>query len=69
LAARIGAFEASLCYAKITPAALQRGESWDCCRESAEAAGANSKFELDEFPRGIAGAATPIPPALRMAPS
>jgi len=37
LAARIGAFEASLCYAKITPAALHRGEFGGHRREGAEA--------------------------------
>jgi hypothetical protein len=39
LAARIGAFEASLCYAKITPAALQRGEFASPGRAEVEAVG------------------------------
>jgi len=39
LAARIGAFEASLCYAKIKPAALHRGEIVFRCRKDIEAVG------------------------------
>jgi hypothetical protein len=45
LAAWDFAFAASLCYANITPAALHRGDLDDRCRESAEAAGRNPKFE------------------------
>jgi hypothetical protein len=48
LAARIGAFEPSLCYAKITPAALQRGCFRKRCREHAEALGSKPKFELND---------------------
>jgi hypothetical protein len=59
LAARIGAFEALLCYAKITPAALHRGELAGRRREHAEAVGSKLKFEFEEFRRGTAGA----PPA------
>jgi hypothetical protein len=44
-----------LCYAKITPAALQRGELSGRRRESAEAAGRNPKFGSSVFPRIIAG--------------
>jgi hypothetical protein len=59
LAARIGAFEASLCHAKITPAALHRGD-FDCpCREGVEALGPRAKFELNDFWRMVAGAASP----------
>jgi hypothetical protein len=58
LAARIGAFEALLCYAKITPAALHCGDFARCCRESAEAAAGHSKFGLSRSPRGFAGIAT-----------
>jgi hypothetical protein len=39
-------FTANLCYAKIAPAALQRGDFGECRRERHEAAGGNSKFEL-----------------------
>jgi len=44
LAARIGAFEASLCYAKITPAALHRGELENRGDENAEALGGQLEF-------------------------
>jgi hypothetical protein len=60
LAARIGAFEASLCYAKITPAALHRGEFRDLGGQGPEAAGGNPKFRLSECPRSIAGEAWPV---------
>jgi len=50
LAARIGAFEASLCYAKIEPAALHRGEIGCRCREDIEAVGGRLEFELGDFP-------------------
>jgi hypothetical protein len=69
LAARIGAFEAQLCYAKITPAALHRGECREQCRESAEAAGANPKFGLSDCPRVNPEAALPVWQAPLMAAS
>jgi hypothetical protein len=69
LAARIGAFEAQLCYAKITPAPLHRGESPDRCRESAEAAGGNPKFGSNDFPTINTGPARPPLQAPRMAAS
>jgi hypothetical protein len=69
LAARIGAFEASLCYAKITPAALQRGDFACRRRGGAEAAGGNPKFALNDFPTVDAGSARPLLQAPRMAAS
>jgi hypothetical protein len=60
LAARIGAFEASLCYAKITPAALHRGEFAGRCREHVEAVGSKLKFVFEEFPYGTAGASPAV---------
>jgi hypothetical protein len=65
----IAVFAASLCYAKITPAALHRGEFRRRCCERAEAAAANSKFALQDFPLGSAGAAMATPEACRMAAS
>jgi hypothetical protein len=59
LAARIGAFEVLWCYAKITPAALHRGESRKPCGEAAKAAGGNPKFRLSKFAHGIAGGSLP----------
>jgi hypothetical protein len=47
-------FTALLCYAKITPAALQRGDFAERCREDA---GWKRKFELSDSPRVIAGSA------------
>jgi hypothetical protein len=58
-----------LCYAKITPAALHRGEFGDRCRHDAEAAGRTPKFELDDSRRVIAGAAVPVAQTLWMARS
>jgi hypothetical protein len=69
LAARIGAFEASLCYAKITPAALRRSENRPGRREESEAAGANPKFGLSDFLPCIAGAVSRSRKAPRMAAS
>jgi hypothetical protein len=65
----IAVFAASLCYAKITPATLHRGEYRRRCRESAEAAAANPKFGLHDFPRVSAGAAMTTLEAARMAAS
>jgi hypothetical protein len=60
LAAWIAVFTASLCYAKIAPAALHRGEFESRRRDGAEALGGNRKFELGDFPRAATGAAMPI---------
>jgi hypothetical protein len=62
-------FAASLCYAKITPAALHCGEYRRRCRERAEAAAANPKFGLHDFLRVSAGAAMATLEAARMAAS
>jgi hypothetical protein len=48
LALPIGALEASWCYAKITPAALRRGEFDRRRREGTEALGCNPKFESSD---------------------
>jgi hypothetical protein len=69
LAARIGAFEAALSYAKITPAALHRGEAPGRRREGAEAAAGNSKFGLSENPAIATGAPPPAPRPPGMAAS
>jgi hypothetical protein len=61
LAARIGAFEASLCYAKIKPAALHRGEIVLPCRADIEAVGGRPEFELSDLPAVIAGGAALAP--------
>src|SRR6266849_5075151 len=45
---RIAAFTASLCYAKITPAALHRGEFDDHCRKQPEALGRKPEFETSD---------------------
>jgi hypothetical protein len=52
-------FTALLCYAKITPAALQRGDFAERCGKDAEAAGRKPKFELSGFLRVVASAAVP----------
>jgi hypothetical protein len=57
LAAGIAAFAASFCYAKITPAALHRGEIRARCRE---AVARNSKFGLINFRLHVAGAGAQI---------
>jgi hypothetical protein len=67
LAARIGAFEAPLCYAKIEPAALHRGEIGCRCREDIEAVGQKPEFELGDPPTVIAGTAALASQALPMA--
>jgi hypothetical protein len=59
LAARIGAFEVLWCYAKITPAALHRGEFGGHGSEAAEAAGGNPKFRLSKFAHGFTGGPLP----------
>jgi hypothetical protein len=46
-----------LCYAKITPAALHRGEFRRRGRQAAEAAGGNPKFRVSKFAHRIAEAA------------
>jgi hypothetical protein len=69
LAARDFALTASLCYAKIAPAALHRGDFDGHCDERAEAAGAMPKSELRDFFGVIAGPAAPIMQACRMARS
>jgi hypothetical protein len=55
LAARDRGFTALLCYAKITPAALHRGNFSERRDDDAEAAGRISKFELSDSRRVIAG--------------
>jgi hypothetical protein len=69
LAARDFAFTASLCYAKIAPAALHRGDFDRHCCEHTEAAGAMPKSELRDFVGVIAGAAAPVVQEPRMARS
>jgi hypothetical protein len=69
LAARHFAFTASLCYAKIAPAVLQRGDFDPRYREHAEAAGRMPKSELSDFVGVSAGAAEPIVQASWMARS
>jgi hypothetical protein len=49
-------FAASLCYAKITPAPLRRGDSSDRWREDTEAVGREPKFGLSDSLDVIAGA-------------
>jgi hypothetical protein len=49
-----------LCHAKITPAALQRGENRARCVEGSEAAGANPKFRLSKFAHWLAGGPVPV---------
>jgi hypothetical protein len=48
-----------LCHAKITPAALQRGEFRDRSRQHAEAAVRNPEFELSDLQRRLRGDAAP----------
>jgi hypothetical protein len=69
LAAQDFAFTASLCYAKIAPAALHRGDFDGHCCEQAEAAGQVSKSGLRDFVRVIACPAAPIMQAPWMARS
>jgi hypothetical protein len=53
LAAEIAAFTTSWCYAKITPAALHRGNFSNRGDESGEAVGRGLEFQSHEFPRLI----------------
>jgi hypothetical protein len=69
LAARIGAFEAWLCYAKITPATLRRGEFAPAGGAGAEALGCNLKFRPGEWWRVTAGWPAPAVKTHRMAAS
>jgi hypothetical protein len=61
LAAQDFAFTASLCYAKIAPAALRRGDFDGHCCEDAEAAGRMPESGLRDFVRVIAGPALQAP--------
>jgi hypothetical protein len=63
LAARDFASTAFLCYAKIAPAALHRGDFGGCCCERAEAAEGTLKSELRGFVRVVVRPAAPIMPA------
>jgi len=67
--ARDFAFTASLCYAKIEPAALHRGDFGGRRCEQAEAAGRMPKSELRDFVGAIVGPAAPIAHASWMARS
>jgi hypothetical protein len=60
LAARITGFTASLCHAKITPAALHRGKFAAPRREADEAAAGRQKFGVSDFAQVIAGSAKAI---------
>jgi hypothetical protein len=62
---RIAVSAASLCYAKITPAALQRGEFGNAGRAGAEAAVGNPKFGSSGCRRLIAGSPAPVAQAHR----
>jgi hypothetical protein len=69
LAAPDRAFAASLCYAKIAPAPLHRGEfARRRCRD-AEALGCKLKFEISDFRGVIAGQEMPAMQARAMASS
>jgi hypothetical protein len=69
LAAQDFAFTASLCYAKITPAALHHGDFDGHTCEQAEAAGQVPESEVRGFVRVTAGRAAPIIQASWMARS
>jgi hypothetical protein len=69
LAARIGAFEASLCYAKITPAALHRGEIGARSRKGAEAVGRKPESAIRDFEPMVAVRAAPAMSESAMAAS
>jgi hypothetical protein len=69
LAARIGAFAASCCYAKITPAALQRGEIAKRSHGSREPVGRKPEFEPCDFSRPVSEPAARGQQTLSMAAS
>jgi hypothetical protein len=69
LAAQVAAFTASLCYAKITPAALQRGDFEGRCRNGAEVTGGKPESGLSDLRRGIASSAISVVRSPSMAPS
>jgi len=56
----IAVFAASFCYAKITPAALQRGEFNGRCGWHAEALGRKRKSGSSDFWRTTSGPVLPI---------
>jgi hypothetical protein len=58
---------ASWCYAKIAPAALQRGNFGSRLRECAEAADWKPKFEMSDSRCLSAGTATPVAQRPRLA--
>jgi hypothetical protein len=66
--AGIGAFTTLLCYAKIAPAALHRGEFAIRRRERSEAVGRKLKFGLRGFSPRTRRAAAPAVDAAGMAP-
>jgi hypothetical protein len=55
LAAEIAAFTTQWCYAKITPAALHRGNFANRCHENSEAVGRRLEFRSRDFPRLTGG--------------
>jgi hypothetical protein len=57
---RIAAFAVSLCYAKITPALLQRGDFQTRGRQDGEAVGRLPKSALSDSARATADAAASI---------
>jgi hypothetical protein len=61
-AARIGVFAATWCYAKITPAALHRGDFACRGRKDREVSGRHSKFAMSYFRRVVAASAAPLTP-------
>jgi hypothetical protein len=69
LAAQNFAFTASLCHAKITPAALHRGDPVTAAAKARKAAGPKPKFQLGD-PQGlIARQAVPAAQTPSMTPS
>jgi hypothetical protein len=65
----IAVFAAAFCYAKITPAALQRGEFCGRCDWHAEALGPKRKSGAGDFWRTASGPVLPIAETPWMAPS
>jgi len=65
----IAVFAASFCHAKITPAALQRGEFSGRCGWHAEALGRKRKSGSSDFWRTTSGPVLPIAETPWMAPS